>query len=194
MGTAPGTLTPSLPGAAKYTVPAIHHLPSDSIVMDSVPIAQFIEAEHPDPPLAYHSDLARIEQKARAAAHVQIASVMPREIVMLSPRSQEYSPRSQQYFRSTREASLGHRREDLLDGEEGVWTAMRPQLQELSDLLEAGDGPFILGQHPSNTDFFFAGVLQCAWVVHEPVFERYMQYSGFARVYNACTPLLERDA
>lgn len=187
MGTAPGTLTPSLPGAAKYTVPAIHHLPSDSIVMDSVPIAQFIEAEYPDPPLAHHSDLARIEQKARAAAHVQMASVMPREIGILSPRSQEY-------FRSTREASLGHRLEDLLGGEEEVWTAMRPQLQELSDLLEAGDGPFILEQHPSNTDFFFAGVLQCARVVHEPVFERYMQYSGFARVYNACAPLLEPDA
>jgi hypothetical protein len=46
-------------------------------------------------------------------------------------------PRSQEYFRRTREASLGHRLEDLLDGdkEDQVWDGGSEVLGAVGDLI-----------------------------------------------------------
>lgn len=88
-------------------------------MMDSAPIANFLETTYPDPPVPLTSELGReIEAKGRGVVGpVFRVSVMPREINILSPRAQEY-------FRRSREASLGHPLEDLLldkEGEEKAW-------------------------------------------------------------------------
>ena len=81
---------------------------------------------------------------------------MLREIGILSPRAQEY-------FRRTREASLGHRLEDLLDPdkEEQCWNAVGDGMRAVGELMRTHkvDGPFILGARPSYTDFFITGSL-----------------------------------
>ncbi|KZL70973.1 thioredoxin-like protein, partial [Colletotrichum incanum] len=89
-------------GKQKYTVPAIHHLPTNTHMMDSLPIAQFLESAYPDPPVPISTEhSSQVEAHIRAVAGpVSYSSVMPREILVLSPRSQEY-------FRRTREAGLG---------------------------------------------------------------------------------------
>lgn len=159
--------------------------------MDSVPIAQFIESTYPDLPVPLTSELGReIEAKARAAAGMAFRmSVMTREIGILSPRSQEY-------FRRTREASLGHPLEDLLDPakEDQVWDAAGDGMRAVGELMHTNkaDGPFVLGAWPSYTDFFIAGSLQSARMVDEGVFQRNMKFPGYGEIYEACLPYMEK--
>lgn len=183
----PSGLPPA--SGTKYTVPAIQHVPTNTYIMDSVPISQFLESTYPDPPVPLTSELGReIEAKARGlAASAFRMSVMPREMGILSPRSQEF-------FRRTREASLGHPLEDLLDPEkeEQAWNAVDDGMRAVSELIRKDDGPFVLGARPSLTDFFIAGALQSARVVDEGVFQRYAKYPGYMGVYGACVPYMEK--
>lgn len=159
--------------------------------MDSENISQFIESTYPEPPVPLTSELGReVEKQARALLGTTFgASVMPREILILSPRAQEY-------FRHTREASLGHPLEDLLDleKEDQRWSAVDDQLIGISKLMKTNkaDGPFILGSRPSYTDFFIAGALQSARMVEESVFQRNIKYEGFQMIYDACLPYMEK--
>ncbi|KAJ6186291.1 hypothetical protein N7519_007592 [Penicillium mononematosum] len=162
LGLVPGEST----SGPKYTVPAIQHVPTSTYIMDSLPIAQFLESTYPVPPVPLTSELGReIETKARSVLGKAIySSVMPREIRILSPRSQEY-------FRRTREASLGHRLEDLLDGdkEDRVWDGVSEVLGAVGDLIRThnADGPF------------------STRVVDEGVFQRIIKYPGYGEVYEA---------
>ncbi|KAJ4291731.1 hypothetical protein N0V90_009626 [Kalmusia sp. IMI 367209] len=157
--------------------------------MDSVNIAQFLEATYPDPPLPLTSELGRqIEVKARAVVGRAFrVSVEPRELSVISPRAQEY-------FRRGREAALGHSLEALLDTEEQVWKEVEGDAQAVGELMRTNkaDGPFVLGKEPSMTDFFIAGALQNARVVHESVFEMMMKYPGYGEIYRACLPWMEK--
>ena len=174
-----------------YTVPAIQHMPTNTYMMDSVPIAQFLESTYPDPSISLTSELGReIEAKARAVVGTAFrTSVMPREMGILSPRAQEY-------FRRTREASLGHRLEDLLDPdkEEQGWNAMGDGMRAVGELMQThkADGSFVLGARPSYVDFFITGSLQCARVVDEAVFQRIIRYPGYEEIYEACLPYMEK--
>ena len=175
----------------KYTVPAIHHVPTNTYMMDSAPISQFIESKYPDRPVPLTSELGReIEAKARAAAgSVFRASVVPREVNILSPRAQEF-------FRRPREAALGHRLEDLLDleTEDQKWDAAADGMRVVSELMQThrAEGPFILGAEPSYTDFFIAGSLQSARTIDEGVFQRHVKFPGYRAIYEACLPYMEK--
>lgn len=165
--------------------------------MGSIAIAQFLEstywAQHPAVPLT--SELGNeIGTRARAAiGPVLTKSLMPREVRILSPRSQEY-------FRRTREAAIGRPLEELLGDEENGgeeqarWDAVDEELRALGGLLQTrkSEGPFVLGARPSYTDFFLAGSLQCARAVDEGVFERIAKYPGFKDIYAACQPYMEK--
>ncbi|KAJ3540396.1 hypothetical protein NM208_g5085 [Fusarium decemcellulare] len=174
-----------------YTVPAIYHVPTNTYMMDSLPIAKFLESTYPSPEVLLTSELgSEIESKARKAIGPAFGtSVMPREINILSPRAQEY-------FRRTREASLGRRLEDLLDPEkeEQAWNAVKDNMRAVGELIRTNqaDGPFVLGAQPSYTDFFIAGSLQSARTIDEAVFQRCIQYSGFKEVYEACLPYMDK--
>lgn len=157
--------------------------------MDSNPIASFLELHYPSPPLPLTSPLGdSIETTARSTLGVAFrTSVMPREVDILSARSQTY-------FRSTRERSLGggQRLEDLLDGdtESQSWKAAEDGIRTLGELLRTNeaDGPFVLGAHVSYADFFIVGNLQMARVVdEEKVFERIVGlHPRFGELYEAC--------
>jgi len=177
--------------ASKYTVPAIHHVPTNTYIMDSVPISQFIEATYPEKPVHLTSELGKqIEAQARPAIGPVIRiSVTPRELNILSPRAQEY-------FRRTREAALGHPLEDLLDPqkEEEAWNAVGDGMRALGELMRTNkaEGPFVLGAQPSITDFFVAGLLQMIKTVDEGIFEKMVPYPGFKDIYEACQPYMEK--
>lgn len=177
--------------ATKYTVPAIHHVPTNTYMMDSTPIAQFLESTYPDPPVPLTSELGRaIEAKARTVVGMAFrTSVMPRELGILSPRAQEF-------FRRTREAALGHPLEDLLEPgkEEQAWVAVGDSMRAVGELMltNRDEGPFVLGARPSYTDFFIAGSLQSARMVHEDVFRRITKFPGYGEVYEACLPYMEK--
>jgi glutathione S-transferase len=173
----------------KYTVPVIHHIPSNKYIMESALIAQFLESTYPDIPVPLTSELGReIEAKSRDVVGKTFStSVMPGEIGVLSPRAQEY-------FRRTREAALGHRLEDLLAKEELSWSAADDGMRAVGKLMQThkAEGPFVLGARPTYADFFIAGSLQSARVVDESVFQRIFKYPGFKEIYEACLPYMER--
>lgn len=172
-----------------YTVPVIHHIPTNKHIMDSPTIAKFLEESYPSPPLPLTSPHGQeIEQKARkAVGSVCKFSLMPREIHILSPSAQEY-------FRRTREATLGHPLENLLSSEEEAWEAAASDITAVGQLMLANkaEGPFVLGAKPSYTDFTIAGSLQTARVVDERVFQRIVGFAGFGDIYEACLPWMER--
>ena len=188
-GLVPGTTASG--AKSRYTVPTIHHVPTNTYMMESGPISQFLESTYPDPSVPLTSELGHeIETKARAiGGKASQTSVMPREVGILSPRAAEY-------FRRTREAALGHRLEDLLgpEKEEQVWKAVDGGMRAVGELMRTNkaEGPFILGAQPSYTDFFFAGVLQSTRMVDEGVFQRYTKYPGFMEIYEACLPYMEK--
>ena len=159
--------------------------------MDSKPISEFLESTYPNSPVPLTSELGRqIEAESRSAIGPAFrTAVLPREIHILTQRGQEY-------FRRTREAALGHRLEDLLEGdkEEQSWASVAKAMDRVGELIRThqADGPFVLGARPSYTDFFITGSLQSARVVDEGVFQRIIRYPGFGEVYYACQPFMEK--
>ena len=160
--------------------------------MESSSIAEFLESTYPNPPVPLTSALGQeVLTKSRSAiGPVFHVSILPREIHILPPRSQEY-------FRRTREASLGHTLEEQLKKEEDgeMWKAVDDSLPALGELIRThkAEGPFVLGSRPSYVDFTIAGSLQSARVVDERVFHRIGGVDGFRDVYEACLPFMERD-
>uniref|UniRef100_A0A093VSS0 Beta-etherase n=1 Tax=Talaromyces marneffei PM1 TaxID=1077442 RepID=A0A093VSS0_TALMA len=189
-GLTPGKTTTG--SQSKYTVPAIKHVPTNRCIMDSLVIAQFLESIYSEPPVPLTSELGRqIQVKSRSILGKTLSdSIMPREIYILSPRAQEY-------FRRTREASIGRSLEDVLDPtkEEQDWLAIDPELRAIGELMRTNkdEGPFILGAKPTYADFFIAGTLQCARMVDEGVFQRFMKYPGYKGIYEGCRPYMERN-
>jgi glutathione S-transferase len=175
----------------KYTVPVIHHIPSSTILLDSIPIAQFLEQTYPFPPLILTSALGtKIEQKGRSSiGKILQTTIIPREIHILNPPSQVY-------FRRTREAAYGCTLEDMLDltKEEEMWIHLAPDSEEVGRLMltNRDKGQFILGEDPSFTDFFLAGFMESLKMVDEELFERINGYEGFASVYKACLPFMNK--
>ena len=161
--------------------------------MDSSAIAQFLESTYPEPAVPLTSELGReIEVKSRSIiGRTLSSSIMPREIDVLSPRSQEY-------FRRTREASIGRRLEDVLvasEKEDENWQAIDGELRAVGELMQTNkaQGPFVLGAKPTFTDFFIAGSLQSARMVHEDTFQRLVKYPGFKDIYKGCRPYMEKN-
>lgn len=179
------------PSKSAYTVPTIHHIPTNTYVMDSIAISEFLESTYPSYPVPLRSELGReLEFKARGIGGVLFkTSILPREMNLITPRAQ-------QYFRRTREAALGHPLEDLLDAEkeDAAWKAKEEDMQAVGELMTThkDEGPFVLGAKPSGTDFWIAGTLRAAKVVDEGVFARYVRFSGYKAVYEACLPYMEK--
>jgi len=175
-------------GQTKYTVPAIHHVPSNTYLMDSKPIAELIQSYYPEPPVAMFPDFGReIEAEMRTAAGPYWRlSVTPRELHILSPGAQEY-------FRRTREPVLGPLEIDS-EKEEAAWRNCDAALRSVGAkmLTNAAEGPFVLGAQPSTTDFTIAGHLQLARVVDEGIFERLHQYPGFRDIYDTCQRFMNK--
>lgn len=181
---------PAAGNTKNYTVPAIHHVPTDKYVMDSPAVAKFIESAYPDPPVQLDSELgAQIMLKLRAEVGPTVQkSLMPREALILSPRAEEY-------FRRAREARIGRSLEELLEGEEEAWQALESDSQAIGALMRTNkaDGPFVLGARPSLVDFYIAGSLQTAKVIDEGVFRRIVKLPGYLEIYEACQPFMKRE-
>ncbi|KAF4335512.1 glutathione S-transferase [Fusarium beomiforme] len=178
-------------GSPSYTVPTIRHVPSGVYIMDSPAVAEFLESTYPDPPLPLTSELGReIETMARGAVGPAARfSIVPRENLILSPRSQEY-------FRAKNETRMGCKLEDLMDPEEEekAWNGVTDKMRELSDLMltNKDKGPFLFGEKPTYTDFFIAASLQSMRVMDEGLFQRCAAYPGFKAIYEACTPWMDK--
>lgn len=159
--------------------------------MDSTLIAPFLNSTYPLPSLPLSSPLGETiqNQSRNVLAPVFRISIMPRELLILSPRSQDY-------FRVTREKSLGCSLETLLEGnkEEELWEGINEKMEELAGLMRtnADQGPFLSGKNPNYIDFFIAGSLQSVRIVNDGVWKRCVKYPGFMDIYMACLPWMKK--
>ncbi|CAI6339586.1 unnamed protein product [Periconia digitata] len=185
-------MTPLGTSNSKFTVPAIHHIPTNTYMMDSTPISQFLERTYPNPSLPLSTDWGQeIEKKARGLlGPVLRTSIVPREILILSPRSQDY-------FRRTREEAFGRRLEELLDEgkEEEMGRELDGEMVGVGGMMrrDAGGAGFVFGEEPCYTDFLIAGAMESVRMVDEGIFQRMVKYRGFSDVYTACLPLMEKN-
>lgn len=179
-----------------YTVPAIHHVPTNSYIMDSYAIAKFLETTYPSTKyraLPLHSEVGdEIVSKAAAALDPVFGPCLtPTEITMLSPRAQVY-------FRTTREKMFGCKIEELISGDkaEQIWAGAATEIQRVNAIVEkqkeSSRGPFLFGKEPTFSDFVIAGALQSARAIDQGVFERTMGYPGFKGIYEACEPYMAK--
>ena len=158
--------------------------------MNSGPIAEFLEKTYPHPAVVPVDSGPAQEIAARSRSSIgraSQASLIPREIKILSPRSQEY-------FRRTREEALGQPLENLLAEEEQRWEAVKTELQAINDLLLATKSgkPYLLGSQPSSTDVFLGGALQSMRVIDQGIFERVAQYPGYRAVYDSMVEFMDK--
>lgn len=152
-------------------------------------IERFLESRYPGRPVTLTSELGReIEAKANDSVIKAFGtSLMPRTLRILSPQSREF-------LRWRHSPVTKDRFEDLLGAEEQVWSELEDGIHAVGELLQthSADGKFVLGDSPSNTDFFIAGYLQSAKVIHEEVFNRIVAYPGYHDIYDACLPYMEK--
>ena len=160
--------------------------------MDSIPIAQFLETTYPQPSVQLSSEFGDdLWSQCRAIIGKPLfKSTIPREVHILSPRSQEH-------FRRNLEAGIGCTLEELLpkpEEEDKLWEELDDKIRALSELLQKnrGEGPFVLGKQISYADFCIAGSLQSAKVVHQATFERVTGYEGFAFLHEVCETYMDK--
>ncbi|KAL2071996.1 hypothetical protein VTL71DRAFT_11339 [Oculimacula yallundae] len=174
-----------------YTVPFIFHIPSSTYILESFPIAKFIEKTYPERPVQLTSDFgSEVHSKLDPTIHsIYNAVVLPLEIGVLTPDAEAF-------FRRTREKTRGYPLEDLLaPGKvEQAWKAADDELKAVSELLltNKDKGPFVLGTEPSYIDFMVAGWLECFKVIDEESFQNVVKLAGFKQIYEACQPFMEK--
>ena len=157
--------------------------------MDSVPISKFIEETYSDPPLQMASELGDrlVAQIWGELSKTFRASIMPREVDILYPRSAEY-------FRRKRMGGLS--REELLDEkkEEEAWSSVDGKMRDIGKEMQTNraEGPFLLGAEPTYADFTIVGAMQSGRMVDEGVFQRIVKHPGFADLYEACQPFMTK--
>ncbi|KAJ5918305.1 hypothetical protein N7454_010680 [Penicillium verhagenii] len=79
-------------GSYTYTVPTIHHQPTNQYITESALIAEFLESAYPDPTLPLSTVFGcEIERQARLVIRLVFrGSIMPRELNTLSPVAWEF--------------------------------------------------------------------------------------------------------
>jgi glutathione S-transferase len=173
----------------RYTVPAIHHVPTNTYIMDSVPISQFLEVTYPSRPVPLdHDDIA-----------AKVWATIPPLLIMLEPRKPAImDPISRADIIPKTEGMMGAPLGDLIAashaGEEETWKTVDAGLRELGQMMtpKEGQGPFIKGQSPTMTDFLVVGVLCYFRAVDEGAFRRMFTYPGWGDAWTACEPFTNK--
>ncbi|KAE9406940.1 hypothetical protein BT96DRAFT_192745 [Gymnopus androsaceus JB14] len=153
-------------GAPHYTLPVIYDPTTNRAISESFDIAVYLDATYPSTPRLIPAGMQGIQSAF-------ISYVMSRTVPHLGQFArplvfQKLPPgRSQEYFKRTREASIGGKIEEWTPrGEDRVreWKAAEKGLMLVEKSYQiAGKetgGGFICGEHPTFADFALAGILQ----------------------------------
>lgn len=166
--------------------------------MDSLAIAQRLEADHPTPSLHLDSPTLDLIQKHIIAARGHLTTIfMPLVPKLLLP------PRSAEYFRQTRESRLGrtldeHFNDPEKGGAKAFAAAGEAGFKPLAELYAKtkGEGPFVLGKEVSYGDFVvvsFLRMFERLGRLDELVEAAGPEGGELRRALEGCRPWLERD-
>jgi glutathione S-transferase len=189
--------------AIPYTLPAISHKGSitsnvDGVLMDSEPIALYIDKLYPSPPLFPSGDasysLVIAVQKILALMSPSIRQL----IVPIVPS--RLDARGREYFIRTRSEAFGKPLSEVRPTDEGellaLWQVIEKETQTLIKMLkgkEGKKGPFFEGEKAGYADIIFASILAFFHRVDRSSFDKIIVLGEgeFKALYDACLPWLE---
>jgi len=188
------TLKPHVPqnpeGQTPYTIPTVK-FPDGTYIMDSKPISQRLERDHPSPSL--HLDSPILPEVERLLPKVMTAL---RGVWMPRVPTNLLNEPSRDYFVRTREERFGKSLHQVMKeiGGEEAWIEALPVIKELRQVVKARGGPFVMGETPSYADFVIVGALHFLRVVEEDLYNRVIKIEpAFDKLYDASSPWLKRD-
>ena len=168
-------------------------------MIDSLPIAQHLDAVFPSSPRLFPSG------DASYALFVAVSSLVGRVRMQIypfiAPRIPDHlDPRGAEYFRSTRQAALGKPLADILPTDketiDKTWESIERESAVLIDMLRGRhgkNGPFFEGEKAGYADLFFAAITSWCERFDKELFEKLMGLGNgeFKALYEACLPWLE---
>ncbi|KAJ5391821.1 hypothetical protein N7509_007311 [Penicillium cosmopolitanum] len=163
----------------RYTIPAII-TPDGKYMMDSRPIAEYLESKHPSPSL--HLDSSIVDQ-VDALWWKYMGAIMP--IFLNQVPKRILNDASLEHWYRTRKAFVGMSVEELEEtkGGEKAWNEAEPVLREATASLKQTEGLFFLGETISYADFIWGSVLLFSERIGPDFFEEALKRTGDAQVH-----------
>jgi glutathione S-transferase len=186
-----------------YTLPAIAHKGSitsnpDGVLMNSEPIAMYIDKLYPSPPLfpsgdASYALVIAVSKSAALFWEVVRVLVIPNVPSGLDERGREYFIRTRSEWFGKPLAEVRPTDEAVLDG---LWQTLETEFTPLIRMLkgkEGKKGPFLEGERAGYADIILASDLAFVHRFERGTFERLMALRDgeLKRFYEACLPWLE---
>ncbi|KAL4918808.1 hypothetical protein BDW62DRAFT_58043 [Aspergillus aurantiobrunneus] len=192
------SVPPHPEGAAHtaYTLPAIQH--SSGALMDSLPIARYLEEQYPERPLfpsgnASHALAVAVDKLMRGVAFAAYTYIFPPIADILDARGREF------YIR-TRSATFGKPFEEIRPTDEvvirGMIENMKKEMTPIVQMLKGGTGktgPFFEGDQPGFADFILEGFLIWFKIANEGIWQELIELGDgeVKALWDACYPWVE---
>lgn len=154
------TAIPRILDGSHRTVPVL--VDGERVVADSLAIADYLDATHPDRPRLFASPAERalanfMHDWTFATVNMALLGLIVLDIW------ERCAPEDQAYFRASREKRLGRTLEEVQAGRESRVEAFRASLSVLRQTL--GRQPFLGGDAPCYADYVVFGSFQWARVI-----------------------------
>ncbi|TKA65339.1 hypothetical protein B0A55_09439 [Friedmanniomyces simplex] len=187
-------IPPNPPGSfADFSSPTVR-LTDGNYVMDSMPIAEKLEAAYPEPSM--HLDNGLWKQAAEICDGLVVSAGPDFMVAVVDDILQEPS---KTWFAEDRHKRFGMSLQELqekMGGETGR-PATQAGCEKLKGLLTShkeDEGPFILGSKPSYGDLLAATLFESMRRMNVSQYEKIVESDeSFKRLHEACKPWLERD-
>ncbi|KAJ5970924.1 uncharacterized protein N7479_000842 [Penicillium vulpinum] len=198
-GIPPGKSSSTIP----YTLPAISHKGSitsnpEGVLMDSEPIAMYLDKLYPSPPLFPSGDAS---YSLMVAVQKLLSLLSPSTRALIIPNvPYKLDERGREYFIRTRSAAFGKPLSEVRPTDEAellaLWQLVEKESETLIKMLKGRDGkkgPFFEGEKAGYADMILAGVLAWFQRFDPDTFEKILALGNgeFKSLYEACLPWLE---
>ncbi|CAG8910121.1 unnamed protein product [Penicillium egyptiacum] len=201
----PPTKSSALPGnsAVHYTLPAISHKGSitsnpEGVLMDSEPIAMYIDKLYPSPPLFPSGDAS---YSLMVAVQKIVSSIRPSMISLVIPNVPSgLDERGREYFIRTRSEAFGKPLSEVRPTDEAELLALRQLIEKEAETLvkmlkgrDGKKGPFLEGERAGYADIILASLLAFFERFDRGTFEKILVLGDgeLESLYEACLPWLE---
>lgn len=145
-----------------YTLPVIYDPSTKAVIADSTDIADYLDKTYPDKPL--YTSGTRALHAAFSSVFSDTCFVPLFQLVVLATCLNLNEP-SYEYFRRTREASMGKLEDIVPEGEKGekAWKEFEKGMEKVATWFKAdGDKPFVGGDTLRYADIQIAAQLMWA--------------------------------
>jgi len=156
---------PTSATAPHYTLPVIHDPSTNSVISNSIEIARYLDATYPATTPLFPPRSAALQEAFQSAFRsTVIMSTLPS--IMLHLICINLNPTSETHYRTTREAKLGRKLEDLSPPgpqRDEHWKEAEKTFGVVESWLAANgeEKPFVMGDMISYADVTIAGFLLC---------------------------------